>query len=73
MLIKMTEFFMNLPHKKCSTCGKEFEEQHECYVNTCNECFEILNPKSNNKPEETIKIPISSSPKKWGVYTQKLA
>lgn len=38
MLIKMTEFFKNLPSKKCSDCGKKIEEQHESYVNTCSEC-----------------------------------
>ncbi|MGY4110956.1 hypothetical protein ACVIJU_001220 [Aeribacillus sp. SP014] len=26
---KITEFFRNLPRKKCIECGKEIEEQHE--------------------------------------------
>ncbi|WLR42861.1 protein YhfH [Bacillus carboniphilus] len=39
MLVKMTEFLNKLPRKKCSSCGKEINEQHECYGNTCNECL----------------------------------
>ncbi|MBD1380682.1 protein YhfH [Metabacillus arenae] len=41
MLAKITEFFRNLPHKKCMECGAEMEEQHECYGNTCNKCINI--------------------------------
>lgn len=39
MLMKMTEFYKNLPCKKCKNCGKEIEEQHECYVNKCSKCL----------------------------------
>lgn len=41
MLEKVTEFFRNLPAKKCIECGKEMEEQHECYGNVCNECLHV--------------------------------
>ena len=41
MLIKITEFFKNLPRKKCMDCGHEIEEQHECYGNRCCECLDI--------------------------------
>ncbi|WP_243291442.1 protein YhfH [Bacillus sp. FJAT-47783] len=41
MLEKMTEFFRNLPPKKCVNCEKEMEEQHECYGNVCNECLHV--------------------------------
>jgi len=37
MLMKVSEFFKNLPRKKCMDCGKEIEEQHECYGNKCND------------------------------------
>ncbi|MBD8067623.1 protein YhfH [Bacillus sp. PS06] len=43
MLIKSTEFFKNLPAKKCTDCGKEIAEQHECYGNTCDKCLQIGN------------------------------
>ncbi|MCU7766929.1 protein YhfH [Priestia megaterium] len=39
MLMKMTEFLKGLPTKKCANCGKEMNEQHECYVNKCNKCL----------------------------------
>ncbi len=39
--MKITEFFKNLPAKKCSKCGKEIEEQHECYVNECIKCSKM--------------------------------
>jgi predicted nucleic acid-binding Zn ribbon protein len=39
MLVKVLEFFKNLPPKKCVQCGKEIEEQHECYGNTCTDCL----------------------------------
>ena len=39
MLIKMAEFYKNLPRKKCTNCKKEVEKQHECYVNKCEECL----------------------------------
>jgi predicted nucleic acid-binding Zn ribbon protein len=42
MLVKISEFFKNLPPKKCAECGKEIEEQHECYGNKCNDCLEIV-------------------------------
>ncbi|WP_374120889.1 protein YhfH [Neobacillus sp. PS3-12] len=73
MLITMTEFYMNLPDNKCSKCGMEFKEQHECYVNTCNECLEILNPKSNKKPEEVIKSRYRLHQKNGMFILQKLA
>lgn len=41
MLVKMTEFFKNLPTKKCLECGDKIEEQHECYGNTCDKCMKI--------------------------------
>lgn len=41
MLGKITEFFRNLPKKKCVECGKEIEEQHECYGNKCNDCLHV--------------------------------
>ncbi|WP_338780902.1 protein YhfH [Metabacillus sp. FJAT-52054] len=41
MLVKLTEFFRNLPGKQCAECGKEIEEQHECYGNTCNSCMNV--------------------------------
>ncbi|RAK19500.1 YhfH-like protein [Anoxybacillus vitaminiphilus] len=42
MLIKSSEFFKNLPPKKCIECGQEMEEQHECYGNKCNECLQVV-------------------------------
>ncbi|ANB60722.1 protein YhfH [Anoxybacteroides amylolyticum] len=41
MLMKISEFFKNLPRKKCTDCGKEIEEQHECYGNKCNNCLGV--------------------------------
>lgn len=41
MLMKSTEFFKNLPTKKCHECGKDINEQHECYGNKCSECLSI--------------------------------
>ncbi|WP_078548322.1 protein YhfH [Litchfieldia alkalitelluris] len=41
MLMKSTEFFKNLPAKKCTECGKEISEQHECYGNNCDQCMKI--------------------------------
>ncbi|PRR88367.1 YhfH family protein [Bacillus atrophaeus] len=41
MLGKITEFFRNLPSKKCGECGKEISEQHECYGNVCDRCMKI--------------------------------
>lgn len=38
MLENVIEFFKNLPAKTCAECGKEIEEQHECYSNKCDEC-----------------------------------
>jgi translation initiation factor 2 gamma subunit (eIF-2gamma) len=40
MLLSMKEFYINLPFKKCESCSKEVEEQHECYVNKCNSCLD---------------------------------
>ncbi|MDQ0246534.1 hypothetical protein J2S09_004138 [Bacillus fengqiuensis] len=42
MLVKMSEFFKNLPLKKCLECGKEIEEQHECYGNKCDHCLHVV-------------------------------
>ncbi|MFC4322287.1 protein YhfH [Litchfieldia salsa] len=41
MLVKSTEFFKNLPAKKCMKCNTEIAEQHECYGNTCDHCLKI--------------------------------
>ncbi|RAS72438.1 protein YhfH [Priestia endophytica] len=41
MTEKITEFFRNLPPKRCRDCGNAIEEQHECYGNTCNKCLNI--------------------------------
>ncbi|MFD1779821.1 MULTISPECIES: protein YhfH [Bacillaceae] len=41
MLVKSTEFFKNLPPKKCVECGHDIDEQHECYGNKCDHCNEI--------------------------------
>ncbi|MCM3004783.1 protein YhfH [Priestia koreensis] len=39
MLVKMSEFFRNLPKKRCMECNEEMEEQHECYGNKCDKCL----------------------------------
>nr|MDH3162959.1 protein YhfH [Bacillus licheniformis] len=41
MLAKITEFFRNLPSKKCSVCGHDIDEQDECYGNTCSKCLNV--------------------------------
>ncbi|MFT4414816.1 protein YhfH [Fredinandcohnia humi] len=41
MLVKSTEFFKNLPPKKCAECGNNIDEQHECYGNKCDNCNQI--------------------------------
>ncbi|MRX73549.1 YhfH family protein [Bacillus lacus] len=41
MIEKMTEFFKNLPAKKCASCGTDIEEQHECYGNNCDKCLNM--------------------------------
>jgi hypothetical protein len=41
MLVKSTDFFKTLPPKKCTECGKDIDEQHECYGNTCDSCLKI--------------------------------
>lgn len=41
MLIKMSDFYKELPCKKCESCNKEVEEQHECYINKCKECLKV--------------------------------
>lgn len=38
MLENIVEFFKNLPAKQCEQCGKDIDEQHECYSNKCDEC-----------------------------------
>lgn len=43
MLVKSTEFFKNLPAKKCTECGKEINEQHDCYGNNCEDCLKVVN------------------------------
>lgn len=35
---KVLEFFKNLPRKKCSKCGKEFDEKADCYGSLCDDC-----------------------------------
>ncbi|MCH1626838.1 protein YhfH [Ferdinandcohnia quinoae] len=41
MLVNSTEFFKNLPPKKCAECGNNIDEQHECYGNKCDNCMQI--------------------------------
>ncbi|MDQ0214774.1 NADH pyrophosphatase NudC (nudix superfamily) [Oikeobacillus pervagus] len=41
MVKSIVDFFKNLPAKKCSKCGKQMEEQHECYGTVCNNCIDI--------------------------------
>ena len=41
MIMKINDFFRNLPKKQCKECGNEIEEQHECYGNTCDECQHV--------------------------------
>lgn len=38
MIENVIEFFKKLPAKKCITCGKIIEEQHESYRNQCDKC-----------------------------------
>jgi hypothetical protein len=40
-MVDALEFFKNLPPKKCTDCGSEIEEQHECYGNLCEKCLEV--------------------------------
>ena len=39
MIQSSVEFFRNLPAKQCTECGEKFEEQRECYGNTCDHCL----------------------------------
>ena len=39
MVRNVMEFFRNLPPKKCSECGENIEEQHECYGIVCDKCL----------------------------------
>jgi hypothetical protein len=39
MMQSIVEFFRNLPPKQCVECGKQVEEQHECYGNKCDHCL----------------------------------
>ncbi|WP_141433181.1 protein YhfH [Bacillus sp. 03113] len=41
MMRKVLEFFRHLPRKRCTECGCEIEEQHECYGNKCENCLEV--------------------------------
>ncbi|WP_203334890.1 protein YhfH [Planococcus beigongshangi] len=41
MIENVVEFFKNLPPKQCANCGKQIEEQHECYGTQCNSCDEV--------------------------------
>ncbi|THD16824.1 YhfH family protein [Anoxybacillus ayderensis] len=41
MLEKMSEFYKKSPPKTCCECGKEMEEQHECYGNVCVHCLNV--------------------------------
>lgn len=43
MIKNIMEFFRNLPPKKCTECGHEIEEQHECYGNKCDKCLSVTN------------------------------
>ncbi|MEX1030737.1 MAG: protein YhfH [Paenibacillaceae bacterium] len=38
MITPMTDFFLELPSKTCTTCNHEIEEMADCYVTICNEC-----------------------------------
>ncbi|WP_243646778.1 protein YhfH [Melghiribacillus thermohalophilus] len=38
MIKSVLEFFRNLPQKKCSKCGKDIQEQADCYGNLCYDC-----------------------------------
>ena len=60
MLMKMTEFFKNLPAKKCTKCGKEIEEQHECYVNECTKCSKIAQIQLDNDLIQKIENVLST-------------
>lgn len=40
LLTSSTEFFKNLPPKKCAECGTEIDEQHDCYAQECNSCLQ---------------------------------
>ena len=39
MIKNILEFFRNLPNKNCVECGKEIEEQADCYGNKCDHCM----------------------------------
>ncbi|MBT2700661.1 YhfH family protein [Bacillus sp. ISL-40] len=54
MLIKMTEFFKNLPSKTCTNCGKKIEEQYESYVNTCDNCSKSFTFEMVSKKEDSV-------------------
>ncbi|MFC5464710.1 protein YhfH [Lederbergia graminis] len=41
MVQNIIEFFKNLPPKKCAECGKQIEEQHECYETKCPQCNKL--------------------------------
>lgn len=37
-MIKIIDFFKNLPRKKCHYCGLDMDEKADCYVNICDDC-----------------------------------
>jgi len=37
-MIKVIEFFKNLPKKKCTLCGFDIVEKADCYGNICDDC-----------------------------------
>ncbi len=34
----VVEFFKSLPVKKCTCCGQEVKEMHDCYTHQCEKC-----------------------------------
>ncbi len=38
MMTPMTDFFLKLSPKTCTSCNHEIEEMADCYVTICNEC-----------------------------------
>ncbi|MGO4886460.1 protein YhfH [Anaerobacillus sp. MEB173] len=40
LITPSTEFFRNLPPKKCAECGNNIDEQHDCYSHQCENCLQ---------------------------------
>ncbi|MCY8606761.1 protein YhfH [Bacillus sonorensis] len=38
---KITDYIRHPPATKGAGCGREMEEQHECYGNTCCKCLKL--------------------------------